>query len=103
MTGQDVALVRRGIEDEWYRGDDSALDELVADDVVIHLPAPGDEIRGPAGIGRCVAALRGAFPGLRFTIEDPLAAGDRVVARWTARATLAGAFQGVPPPASGCA
>jgi predicted ester cyclase len=38
-----------------------------------------------------------AFPDIHFTIEDQIAEGDRVVTRWTARATHTGPFQGMPP------
>ncbi len=41
--------------------------------------------------------LRAAFPDIHFTIEDQIAAADRVVTRWSARATHSGEFQGIPP------
>ena len=37
-----------------------------------------------------------AFPDLRFTVEDIIAEGDEVVARWTARGTHEGEYKGVP-------
>ena len=36
-----------------------------------------------------------AFPDLRFTVEDQFAVEDRVVARWTARGTHLGTFNGI--------
>jgi steroid delta-isomerase-like uncharacterized protein len=38
-----------------------------------------------------------AFPDLERTIEDLVAEGDKVVARWTARGTHDGDFNGIPP------
>jgi steroid delta-isomerase-like uncharacterized protein len=38
-----------------------------------------------------------AFPDLERTIEDLVAEGDKVVARWTATGTHTGDFQGIPP------
>jgi predicted ester cyclase len=41
--------------------------------------------------------LREAFPDLHFTVEDQIAAGDRVVTRWAGTGTHEGEFQGIPP------
>jgi steroid delta-isomerase-like uncharacterized protein len=38
-----------------------------------------------------------AFPDLNITVEDLIAEGDRVVARWTLRGTHQGASLGMPP------
>jgi steroid delta-isomerase-like uncharacterized protein len=95
MSEQNRLLVRRGIEEVYNRGNLAVVDELVAHDFVIHLPS--EEIRGPEGAKRYVAALRAAFPDLQITIEDQLADGDKVATRWTARGTHTGAFQGIPP------
>jgi steroid delta-isomerase-like uncharacterized protein len=58
---------------------------------------PGEEIHGREGIKQFYATLRAAFPDIHFTIEDQIAEGDRVVTRWTARATHTGEYQGIPP------
>ncbi|MFL5805307.1 MAG: ester cyclase [Roseiflexaceae bacterium] len=42
------------------------------------------------------AMLFAAFPDIQYTLEDLLAEGDRVVARFTARGTQRGVFQGIP-------
>lgn len=97
MSEQNTALVRRAVEEVWNRGDFAVVDELVTSDIVVRAPMPGHEIHGPAGIKEFYAALRAGFPDIHFTIEDQFAAGDRVVTRWTTRATHTGAFQGMPP------
>jgi steroid delta-isomerase-like uncharacterized protein len=97
MSERNKAMVRRAIEQVWNRADYDSLDELVASDIVIHSTTPGDDIHGPEGIRQFYGALRAAFPDLHFTVEDQVAAGDRVVTRWTASATHSGAFQGLPP------
>ena len=38
-----------------------------------------------------------AFPDVQTTVEDQIAEGDKVVTRWTGRATHRGELQGVPP------
>src|SRR5689334_8048463 len=42
------------------------------------------------------AMLLRAFPDLQFTLDDLLAHGERVVARFTARGTQTGVFQDIP-------
>ncbi|HEY3227884.1 MAG TPA: ester cyclase [Roseiflexaceae bacterium] len=95
MSEQNKALMRRAVEEVWNRGNVDVLEELVASDFVIH--APQAEIHGRAGAKQYLAMLREAFPDIHFTIEDQFADGDRVMTRWTARATHRGAFQGIPP------
>jgi steroid delta-isomerase-like uncharacterized protein len=95
MSEQNKALVRRVIEEVYNRGNLALVDELSTSDLVIHLTS--QEIRGREGAKEYVAALRAAFPDLHMTIEDQIAEGDRVVTRWTARATHRGEFQGISP------
>ena len=44
-----------------------------------------------------IALLLKAFPNIRYTVEDSITAGDRVVTRWKATATHTGDFFGMPP------
>jgi len=75
-----VALVRRYV-DALNSGDLAALDDLVADDFVIHQPS-GDR-RGRAAIRSFVAGVRRLLPDIDARIEavladDAFADGDRV-------------------------
>jgi steroid delta-isomerase-like uncharacterized protein len=97
MSEQNKLLVRRAVEEVWNRGNFAIVGELAASDVVIHATRPGEDIHGPAGITQFYTTLRTAFPDIHFMIEDQIAAGDRVVTRWSARATHTGEFQGIPP------
>ena len=97
MSEHNTLLVQRGIEEIWNRGNYAVLDDLVAADIVIHASMPGEEIHGRQGIKQFYGMLRAAFPDLHFTIEDQIAAGDRVVTRWTANGTHNGEFQGISP------
>jgi predicted ester cyclase len=44
-----------------------------------------------------VATLLAGFPDIHFTVEDLIAEGDRVAARWTWVATHGGTFRGIAP------
>jgi steroid delta-isomerase-like uncharacterized protein len=97
MLEQNKALVRRLMEEVWNRGSLAAADELVAGDYVGHSSPAGSETHGTPGYKRFFAGLRRAFPDFRVTVEDQIAEGDRVVCRWTARATHQGEYAGIPP------
>jgi len=53
--------------------------------------------KGPSGFAQTLSMVRAGFPDLRFTIEDLIAEGDRVVARWKMEGTNLGLFAGFPP------
>jgi steroid delta-isomerase-like uncharacterized protein len=95
MSEQNKRLMRRGIEEVWNKGNLAVVDDLIAGDFVGH--SPPDEHHGPEGVKQYFAMLRAAFPDIHFTIEDQIAEDDRVVTRWTARATHTGPFKGIPP------
>lgn len=96
MSEQNKALVRRGVENVWNGRNLDVIDEVVANDFVIHAASPDKEIHGREGVRQQFAGLRAAFPDLHFMIEDHIAEGDRVVTRWAAQGTHQGTFQGVP-------
>lgn len=95
MSEQNKMLMRRAIQEVWNGGNYDLLEELVANDFVIH--APQAEIHGPEGTRQYLKMLREAFPNIHFIIEDQFADGDKVLTRWTARGTHRGEFQGIPP------
>ena len=66
-------------------------DDLFTPDF-LHHNVPEGTARGPEGQKAFVTAMRAQVPGLRLRIEDLIAEGDRVVARWTGTYT---------PPAGG--
>jgi predicted ester cyclase len=76
-------------------------DSLTAFDAVF---GPGYVDRNPfpgttpdlVGFKQGLTKFRAAFPDFRYTIEDEIAVGDRLVHRLTARGTQKGEFLGVP-------
>jgi predicted ester cyclase len=75
-------------------GDDSALDELMAENLIDHNPAPGQP-PGRAGFKYWAASARDAFPDLTGVVEDTIVEGNKVAARVTWRGTHRGVFAGV--------
>jgi predicted ester cyclase len=82
---ENKALVRREQEELWnHTGNLDAADELFVPDYV--------------EAARQVAAdFRRGFPDVVSTIEDLIAEGNKVVARWRSRATHWGEYMGVTP------
>ena len=71
------------------------LDELCAPDFVYHLGSMS--IQGPEAYKQFLLKLLRAFPDLKATIEDTIANGDTVVARYILRGTHKGNYMGMPP------
>jgi steroid delta-isomerase-like uncharacterized protein len=93
----NTALARRYIEEVFNRGNLAAIDQTMAPDVVYHDSLDAAPLTGREGSRAFAGALRASFPDLCLEIEDVIAAGDRVVLRWTARGTHRGRFMGVEP------
>jgi predicted ester cyclase len=82
---ENKALVRREQEELWNATGnlDAAQELFVADNVEVARQEAAD--------------FREGFPDVVSTIEDLIAEGDKVVARWRARATHQGEYMGIPP------
>ena len=94
-TAEHKEIVSRLVEEAFGQGNLDVVDELLAPDSVGH--AFPDELHGPEEVKRFVSAFRNGFPDLQFEVRDVIAEGDKVVARWVARGTHEGEFNGIPP------
>jgi steroid delta-isomerase-like uncharacterized protein len=72
-------------------------EELISPDAVFHVPGRPEAMRGPAGYLAIIGMMRGGFPDIQWTLEEVIAEGDKVAARFTMCGTHRGAFFGVPP------
>ena len=88
MANDYRILATRWFEDNWNRRRDGVIDELLAPEAVGHMER-GD-VHGRDEFRAARAALLGAFPDLRLTIEDTLADGNQVVVRWRVAGTHRG-------------
>jgi predicted ester cyclase len=55
------------------------------------------ELRGPEVFKRTVSMYRAAFPDVRITVDDVIAADDKVVLRWHSEGTHRGELEGLAP------
>ncbi|GAB4003092.1 ester cyclase [Nocardioides ultimimeridianus] len=67
---------------------------LVTPTYVEHDPLPGQGIGREGVVDRFSMIVGGLAP--RFTVEDVICEGDRVVVRWTNAGTHVGEFAGIP-------
>jgi steroid delta-isomerase-like uncharacterized protein len=89
---QEKGIIRRYVEESL--NSPSLVDQMVAPGAVFHGLPDSD---GPEGQKRRIDRLNTACPDGHFSIEDLIAEGDKVVARWTFRGTHRGEYFGIPP------
>lgn len=94
-TEANKAIVARIWEEVYSQGDVSVVDEVMDERYLNHDLLPGEE-PGAEGVKQFALSLRGAFPDLRFNVEEMLAKDDLVVTRWLATGTHEGEFLAVP-------
>jgi steroid delta-isomerase-like uncharacterized protein len=85
---------RRYYEEVLNKGDVDLLDELAVPGYVEHDPFPGTR-EGLAGLKDRVTMIHSGLDA-RFTIEDVVAEGDKVVVRWINEGSMVGEFLGMP-------
>lgn len=94
---ENKAVPRRVYEEVLNQKNLDLVDELFSPEYVNHDPTSPEEMRGPESIKQFFSAYLAAFPDLRFTVEDQVAEGDKVVSRWTSGGTNRGELMGAAP------
>jgi predicted ester cyclase len=95
-TEENKALFVR-LLDELNRGNLEIVDQVVAPDALMiapHLPEP---VRGSQAFKDVFRGAGMEALGLQYTLEQSIAEGDSVAARFTGRGTHQGEFQGAAP------
>jgi steroid delta-isomerase-like uncharacterized protein len=99
MSVEDKALVRRWFEEVWNKGRVAAIDEMLAEHAAIY--GLGEDLRGPAGFKPFHTAYRDAFPDVRIQVDEVVAEGGIVAARWSGTGTHRGNGLGMVVAATG--
>jgi predicted ester cyclase len=95
MTGPDLAVARKALEQVCARGDLDLARECYAPDFVDHVNAM--DLHGHEGIRKSTDLYRALFDGLQIRVVDQVSEGDRVVSRWV----MTGSNRGRPAELSG--
>jgi steroid delta-isomerase-like uncharacterized protein len=96
MAPETNKLVMRRFTEFINTADEELAAELVAPDAMFYVPGRPEPLRGPAGYLTIINMLRGGFPDIQWTLEEMVAEGDTVAARFTMRGTHQGTFLNVP-------
>lgn len=91
-TEQNKAIVRRFMTEVLATGNTDLVDELLAPD---YMNRTYNTDR--AGFKPLLGGMRSAIPDLHFEIQELVAEGDAVVARFTTGGTNTGSLMGMPP------
>ena len=97
MSEGNKFVIRRSFEELWNKGNLSLADELYTPNYEHHDASSPDFGRGPESEKKRAALYRTAFPDLQLTIEDIIAEGQTVMARWSCRGTHKGDLSGIAP------
>jgi steroid delta-isomerase-like uncharacterized protein len=97
MSEANKNAVRRLFEEVWNKGSMPVADELFAPNYAHHDSSTADVGRGPESEKKRATLYRAAFPDVRLTIEDIIAEGETVTARWSCRGSHKGDLNGIAP------
>ena len=97
MSEGNKNAVRRLFEEVWNKGNLQVTDELFTPNYTHHDASTPDVGRGPESEKKRATLYRAAFPDFRLTIEDLIAEGETVMARWSCRGTHTGDLSGIAP------
>lgn len=80
---RNKALVQRYIDEVLSGGDLSKVEAYVADSYSDATPGAESDARGPQVVKAAVERARSAFRNVRYTVDELIAEGDAVLARYT--------------------
>jgi len=95
MEQQNLSVLNRFVEEVINQGRLDACDEIVEENFIELDPLPGQQ-QGREGLKAVIAMMRAAFPDIHWVLDEVIAAGDKVVARFTWTGTHRGTFLGIP-------
>jgi predicted ester cyclase len=97
MSEANKAAIRRLYERVYNQGDIDLIDEMYSREVELHIAGIPEDPFGPQPVKELAAMTRTAFPGIRVTIDDLIAADDKVVASVSFNGAFRGTFNGHSP------
>ena len=98
MSEANKQLLRTWFEKVWNQQSVDAIDAMYQPGGRAHgFPQADSVLEGPEDFKKIHSNFCAAFPDLRVTVEDVIAEGDAVAARWSATMTHLGDSLGMKP------
>jgi len=72
-------------------------EELISPQAIFYVPGRTEPMTGPGGYLEIIQMMRDGFPDIQWTLDDLVAEGDKIAARFTMQGTHNGPFLGVLP------
>lgn len=94
---ESIDIVRNSIRDVFNGREYDRAADYQAEDIVLHGPMPGQELRGIDAATENLQLFHGAFSDLEATEELSFGDGEYVCTRYTYRGTHDGDLMGIPP------
>lgn len=89
------SLLHRWFEEVWNQKREEAIDEMMAEDVIVH--GLGEDIVGRENFKPFFRSFATAFPDIHVTVDDVIQDGNKMSCRCTVRGTHTGDGLGFAP------
>jgi steroid delta-isomerase-like uncharacterized protein len=97
MSTEKNKLVMNRFVEFINTADEKLAQELISVNAKFYVPGRPEPMQGPAGYLAIIGMMRSGFPDIQWALEETIAEGDKVAARFMMRGTHRGSFFGVPP------
>jgi len=97
MSSANRSLVSRFFDEVCNGRKSDAADEIFAAAHDYHDPSSPGIGQGPDGMKHLISVYHTAFPNSRWTVDETIEAGDRIITRWTGTGTHRGDLGGIAP------
>lgn len=93
---RNVELVNRWFHEVFLNGDIKALEEIAAEDLILHSQGADEEMVGRDNFNNWLSWYREAFQNSEWVINDIISEEDKVIARYTGQSTYKGGLLNIP-------
>jgi steroid delta-isomerase-like uncharacterized protein len=96
MSADNKMLISRLYEEVWNKRKFDVVGEIISPSHALQGPNFSGSSIGPEAYRHQVALFLAGIPDLRFSVEDTVSEGDKIVACWSISGTHLGEFMGIP-------